>query len=127
MNDKTEFNHKDIVIQTIPMPKDTNSLGDIFGGWLVSQMDVGGAIMAFAHVKGKVVTVAIDNMTFKAPVKVGDLITCTATVEKTGNTSITIEVITWKRNLEQTTPVKVADGSFTYVAIDENGKPKTIT
>lgn len=113
----------ELVIRTLAMPKDTNANGDIFGGWLVSEMDLGGAILAKNISQSRVVTVAIDKMIFHYPVKVGDVVCCYAELLKKGNTSMTIKIQSWsipyqgqKRNL-------VTEGIFTYVAINEQGKP----
>lgn len=114
------------VICTMAMPKDTNGNGDIFGGWLVSQMDMGGAIFASRVCKGRTATVAIHSLTFKRPVKVGDVIACYARIEKRGRTSLTIIIEVWALPHTKETAYKVTEGSFVFVAIDKDGRPRPI-
>ena len=114
----------EVVVRTVPMPADANANGDIFGGWLMSQMDIGGAILAREIADTRVVTVTVDKMTFVAPVYIGDLLTCWARLKRIGRTSLSVEVEAWVhrfRNPEQL--VRVTEGVFTYVAIDDHGKP----
>jgi acyl-CoA thioesterase YciA len=113
----------ELVIQTIAMPKDTNRDGDIFGGWLVAQMDLGSAILAAKVAKARVVTVAIEGMSFLQPVRVGDTVACYAWVEKIGRTSMIIPVEVWVQRYMQTEQTRVTRGVFTYVAVDNEGKP----
>jgi len=113
----------ELVIQTIAMPKDTNRDGDIFGGWLVSQMDLGSAILAGKVAKSRVVTVAIEGMSFLNPVRVGDTVACYAWVEKIGRTSMKICVDVWVTRYRTGERVKVTNGVFTYVALGPDGKP----
>jgi acyl-CoA thioesterase YciA len=113
----------ELVIQTIAMPKDTNRDGDIFGGWLVAQMDLGSAILAARIAKARVVTVAIEAMAFLEPVRVGDTVACYAWVEKIGNTSMNIPVEVWVQRYITGEELRVTRAVFIYVAIDENGKP----
>ena len=115
-----------LVIQTVAMPADLNAYGDIFGGWVLSQMDLGGSVMAHQHAKCRVVTVAIDRMAFLRPVNVGDSVCCYAELEKKGNTSMTIKVETWVVKERDNKQYKVTEGLFTFVAIDDVGKPKPI-
>ncbi len=111
-------------LRTIAMPAHANANGDIFGGWLLSQMDLAGAVLATQKARSRIATVAIDAMTFKAPVHVGDEVSCYAKVERIGNTSITIHVESWARaRLGELQAIKVTEGKFTYVAIDEDRKP----
>src|ERR1700686_2768154 len=113
----------ELVIQTIAMPKDTNRDGDIFGGWLVAQMDLGSAILAAKVAKARVVTVAMEGMSFLQPVRVGDTVACYAWVDKIGRTSMTIPVeVRGQRNMSGER-VRVTHGVFTYVAVDRDGKP----
>ena len=108
------------------MPSHTNANGDIFGGWLLSQMDLGGAVLAKTHAMGRVVTVAVDSMAFIRPVKVGALLSCYASVKKIGRTSISIDLEAWvSNNLEPGAQI-VTSGCFTYVAVDESGMPRDI-
>lgn len=116
----------ELVIKTIAMPADTNRYGDIFGGWLVSQMDLGGAILAHECSLSRMATVAIDKMIFIKPVYVGDIVSCFASVAKRGTTSIRILVEVWTERLKDRTVHKVAEGIFVYVNIDSNRKPVPI-
>jgi acyl-CoA thioesterase YciA len=116
----------ELVIKTIAMPADTNRYGDIFGGWLVSQMDLGGAILAHQCSLGRMTTVAIDRMVFIKPVYVGDLVSCFASVVKRGSTSIRILVEVWVERLEDRSVHKVAEGIFTYVRIGTDRRPTPI-
>jgi acyl-CoA thioesterase YciA len=116
----------ELVIQTIAMPKDTNRDGDIFGGWLVSQMDLGSAILAGKIAKGRVVTVAIDGMAFLNPVRVGDTVACYAWLEKIGRTSMKIRLDVWVTRYRTGDRVKVTSGVFTYVALGPDGKPTPV-
>jgi len=116
----------ELVLQTVAMPADSNVYGDVFGGWLVSQMDLGGAILAHKRAKNRVTTVAIDRMTFMKPVYVGDLVCCYAKVQKTGRSSITIEMQVWAIRMRIHEKVQVAQGIFTYVAINDKGQSTAI-
>lgn len=113
-------------LRTIAMPANTNANGDIFGGWLVSQMDLGAQIAAQRRAKSRVVTVSIDKLVFKTPVEVGDTICCYADITKVGRTSITLNVQVWAINLNLEQRHKVTEGVFTFVAIDSNGKPHPV-
>ncbi|RYE88301.1 MAG: acyl-CoA thioesterase [Hyphomicrobiales bacterium] len=115
-----------LTIRTLAMPADTNPSGDIFGGWVMSQMDMAGAIAAVERAKGRVVTVAVEAMTFIAPVKVGDILCVYCTVERVGTTSITIAVEAWARRNRVADRVKVTDGHFVYVSIGDDGKKTAI-
>ncbi|MEO9297723.1 acyl-CoA thioesterase [Devosia alba] len=108
------------------MPADTNPAGDIFGGWVMSQMDIAGAIAAVERVTGRVVTVAVEAMTFIAPVKVGDVLCVYTTVERIGTTSITIGIEAWARRNRVDARVKVTDGRFIYVSLNEDGTKRPI-
>lgn len=118
----------EITIQTLAMPADTNANGDIFGGWLVSQMDLAAGVLAKKIAHGRVATVAIHSMTFLKPVHVGDVISCYADVVKFGNTSLTIEVEVWAESAisVESGRFRVTEGTFIFVAIDENGKPRQV-
>ena len=113
----------ELVIQTIAMPRDTNPSGDIFGGWLMSQMDLGSSILAAKTAKARVVTVAMDGMSFLRPVRVGDRVACYARVEKIGVSSMRIPVEVWVTRYKSGEQEKVTHGVFTYVAIGEDGRP----
>lgn len=116
----------EITIQALAMPRDTNPNGDIFGGWLVSQMDLAAGILAKKIAKGRVVTVAIHSMTFLKPVHIGELVTCFAEIIRIGNTSMTISVEVWAEPPTQFKKHKVTQGTFVFVAIDEAGKPRQV-
>ncbi len=113
----------ELVIRTIAMPADTNPHGDIFGGWLMSQMDLGSGILAAKTAKARVVTVAMEGMSFLLPVHVGDTVACYAWVEKIGRTSMVIPVEVWVQRYMDGQQIRVTRGVFTYVAVDRKGKP----
>jgi acyl-CoA thioesterase YciA len=113
-------------LRAIAMPADTNPHGDIFGGWLLCQMDLAGTVTATRHAGGRVVTVAITAMTFHRPVMVGDEVSCFCSVEKTGHTSITIKVESWVRRGIGNEQIKVTEGVFTYVRVGTDGRPQPI-
>lgn len=115
-----------LTIRTLAMPGDTNPAGDIFGGWVLSQMDIAGSIHAVETVLGRVATVAVEAMTFIAPVKVGDVLCIYTSVERIGNTSITIGMEAWARRNRLANRVKVTEGRFVYVALDEHGNKRKI-
>ncbi|WP_137152572.1 acyl-CoA thioesterase [Devosia sp. FKR38] len=115
-----------LTIRTLAMPADTNPAGDIFGGWVMSQMDIAGAIAAVERSRGRVVTVAVEAMTFIAPVKVGDILCIYTTVERVGTTSITISMEAWARRNRISDRVKVTDGRFVYVALTDDGSKRPI-
>jgi len=110
-------------LRSIAMPADTNPHGDIFGGWLLSQMDLAGSTIAQERSRSRVVTVGIEAMKFHRPVIVGDEVSCYTRIEKVGTTSITVVIETWSRPRQGGKAVKVTEGHFTYVAIDENRVP----
>lgn len=116
----------ELVIQTIAMPADTNANGDIFGGWLLSQMDLGGAVLAYQITKHRIATRAIHDMVFIKPVKVGDRVACYAKVVHRGRTSIGIEIEAWACRLLSRQSEQVAKGIYTYVSIDEAGNSAPI-
>ena len=116
----------DLCIRTLAMPADTNANGDIFGGWLLSQMDIGGGVAASKIAKTRTVTVSIEAMNFRKPVYVGDLVSVHANLVRVGRTSITIHLEAWVLRRKEMKPILVTDGNFTYVAIDEQGRPQVI-
>ena len=116
----------ELAIQTLAMPAHTNSGGDIFGGWLVSQMDLAAGIMAKRVTRGRAVTIAIHTMTFLKPVHVGNLVSCYVDLVKMGNTSLTVAVEVWTEELASEKKNKVTEGTFVFVAIDANGKSREI-
>jgi acyl-CoA thioesterase YciA len=113
-------------IRVAAMPHDANPYGDIFGGWLVSLMDNGAGLTASLRAKGRAVTVAIDGMQFHEPVKVGDEVSVYCEVEKVGRTSMVIDVEAWRRPRHQEQDIKVTEAKFTFVAVDENGRPRPV-
>ena len=113
-------------LRTIAMPADANPDGDIFGGWIMSQMDIASGNFAAQQAKGRVVTVAVDAMTFHKPIYIGDDVSCFCNIARKGNTSITIHVEVWVQRHHSETVLKVTEGTFTFVAIDEAGKSRVI-
>jgi acyl-CoA thioesterase YciA len=116
----------DLCIRTLAMPADTNQNGDIFGGWLLSQMDVGGGVFASKIAKSRTVTVAIEAMNFRKPVFVGDLVSVHANLVRVGKTSITVHLEAWVLRRKDMLSILVTDGNFTYVSIDDQGHPQVI-
>lgn len=118
-----------MVMRTLAMPADTNANGDIFGGWLMSQMDMGGAIQAKEIAEGRVVTVRVDGMTFLKPVAVGDVVSCYAHCIRTGNSSMTINVQVWIKKVSSE-PIGqtycATEAVFIYVAVDNEGHPRQL-
>lgn len=113
-------------LRTIAMPRDTNAGGSIFGGWTLSQMDLAGGIVAAEQAEGKVATVSIEAMKFLRPVSVGDEVSCYCKLGDVGDTSIAVKIETWARKHGGKHAEKVTEGVFTYVAIDENGRPRKL-
>lgn len=116
----------ELALQTVAMPKDANANGDIFGGWLVSQMDLAGAVTAHKLAKGRVATVAIDTMVFLSPVSVGSTISCYTEVLKIGRSSMNIRVEVWSCAAVDVEQAKVTEGTFTFVAIDANRRTRPV-
>jgi acyl-CoA thioesterase YciA len=114
-------------VRTLAMPADTNPSGDIFGGWVLAQMDLAGGIVAGQRADGRVATVALDGMSFHQPIYVGDLVSCYATVSEVGRTSITVQVETFVLRGRTGDEVKVTEGRFTFVAIDAKGRPRVVS
>jgi acyl-CoA thioesterase YciA len=118
---------KELVLKVIPMPADCNANGDIFGGWVMAQVDLAGSVVPARYVNGRMATVAVNQFIFKQPVRVGDILSFFAEVTRIGNTSITVQVEVYaERFRSQKTYVKVTEASLTYVAIDDAGKPRKI-
>ena len=113
-------------LRTIAMPADANPAGDIFGGWVLSQMDLAGGIVAHRRARGRCATVAVTGMTFHLPVFVGDEVSCYAEIVKTGRTSITVKIESWARRGMTGERVKVTEGTFTYVAIGPDRRPAPV-
>ena len=118
---------KELVLKMIPMPADCNPNGDIFGGWVMAQVDLAGAVVPARYVDGRMATVAVNQFIFKQPVRVGDILSFFAAVTRIGNTSITVQVEVYaERFRKQGHYIKVTEASLTYVAIDDNGRPRQI-
>ncbi|MGH6961163.1 MAG: acyl-CoA thioesterase [Dongiaceae bacterium] len=113
-------------LRTVAMPADANPNGDVFGGWVMAQMDLAGAVVAVRRAKGRVATVAVDAMTFHRPISIGDIVTCYASVTRVGRTSIRVEVETWVERRADGAVEKVTEGQFTYVAIGPDGRPRPV-
>lgn len=114
------------VIRTIPMPADLNANGDVFGGWVLSQMDIAGGICAERVINGRLATVAVEAMTFHKPIAVGDIVSLYAEVVRTGRTSVTVRIETIVNRRGSPQEIRVTEGNFVYVAIDENNRPRPI-
>lgn len=115
-----------LTLQTLSMPADTNPYGDIFGGWLMSQMDIAGAILAQEIAKGRVTTVAVGSMVFLRPVPVGATVSCYASAQEVGRTSIRTLIEVWIKVCKTGEVAKVTEGEFVYVAIDDNGRTRQV-
>lgn len=116
----------ELVMKSIAMPSDTNPNGDIFGGWLLSLMDLGGAVFAHKITKGRTTTISIEKMTFLKPVYIGDTVSCYASLAKRGRTSLTIKLDIVVERFQTLEVIHVTEGIFTYVKINENGRPTPI-
>ncbi len=118
---------KSLVLKVIPMPADCNANGDIFGGWVMAQVDLAGSVLPARVAQGRLATVAVNEFIFKQPVRVGDILSFFSTVTRVGNTSITVQVEVFAERFNaQGAYVKVTEASLTYVAIDDQGKPRLI-
>ena len=115
-----------LTVRTIAMPSDTNANGDIFGGWVMAHMDQAGGIAGVEQAQGRVVTVKVDSMTFIAPMKVGDVLEVYTAVENIGHTSMKIRIEAWAQRFQTTRRDKVTDALFTFVAVDDTGKPRRV-
>ncbi|WP_225780921.1 acyl-CoA thioesterase [Xenophilus sp. Marseille-Q4582] len=117
----------ELVLKVIPMPADTNSNGDIFGGWVMAQVDLAGSVLPARYTAGRMATVAVNEFIFKQPVKVGDILSFYAAVTRVGRTSITVKVEVFAERIRlQGEYVKVTEATLTYVAIDDNGRPRPL-
>lgn len=116
----------ELTLRTLAMPKDVNTAGDIFGGWVLSQMDIAGGIIAADRARGRVATVAIEAMKFIAPVKVGDILCIYGEVIRVGTTSLAVDLEAWVLRGREKAREKVTEGVFTFVALDENGRPTPV-
>lgn len=113
-------------VRTLAMPGDANPSGDIFGGWVLAQMDIAAGIVAYMRAQGRVATVAIDAMSFHQPVLVGDIVSCYADVVRIGRTSMVMHVEAWAKRVRIGEEIKVTEAKFTFVAIDDNRKPRLV-
>lgn len=116
----------ELTLRTLAMPADANPAGDIFGGWVMAQMDLASGIRAAERARGRVVTAAVKEMAFELPVKVGDTLSVFTDIERVGRTSITLSVEAWAHRARYNTLEKVTAGTFIMVALDENGAPKAV-
>jgi acyl-CoA thioesterase YciA len=116
----------ELALQTLAMPRDANTNGDVFGGWVLSQMDLAGGVPAARRAKGRVATVAVDAMRFHAPIGIGDLVSCYAEITRVGTTSITVRIETWATRKRTGEKVRVTEGTYVFVAIDEQGRPRPV-
>lgn len=131
MSSMTELNTPpspagELTLKTVAMPRDTNASGDIFGGWLVSQMDLAAMVAAQRVANGRVATVAIEGLNLMVPVNVGALVSCFADIATVGRSSIQVQVEVWITNQGSTELIKVTEGMFVFVAIDDNGRTRAI-
>jgi acyl-CoA thioesterase YciA len=126
MSDDHPHPRGDLSLRTVAMPADTNPAGDIFGGWIMSLMDLAAGIAASSEAKGRVVTAAVSNLSFIRPVKVGDVVCVYTTVNRVGRSSITLGVETWVLRRGQGDRVRVTAAEFVLVAVDENGQPRQV-
>jgi len=115
-----------LTVRTIAMPSDTNANGDIFGGWVMAHMDQAGGIAGVERARGRVVTVKVDSMTFIAPMKVGDVLEVYSTIGAIGRTSMKIHIEAWAQRFQTTRREKVTDATFTFVAVDDEGRPRRV-
>ena len=134
MTNNSAYPEGELLLRTSPMPSDTNANGDIFGGWIMSQMDIAGGMMAIETTGGRAVTIAVDAMKFIKPVKVGDVVCCYGTVTRIGNTSVTIRLEVWVKPSFREISIDrenaffmVTEASYTYVAIDHEGRKRQFT
>ena len=118
---------KELVLKVIPMPADCNANGDIFGGWVMAQVDLAGSVIPARHAQGRMATVAVNEFVFKQPVRVGDILSFFASLTRIGRTSITVQVEVYAERFQaQGQYIKVTEASLTYVAIDDEGKPRPV-
>ena len=125
-DDDTDQPRGELTVRLIAMPADTNANGDIFGGWVLSQMDQAGGIAAIERAQGRVVTIAVEAMTFIRPVKIGDVLCVYTEIDHVGRSSMKIHIEAWARRFGAHSREKVTDATFTFVAIDENGRPRPV-
>jgi len=124
--DVSDQPHGELTVRLVAMPSDTNANGDIFGGWVLSQMDQAGGIAAVERAQGRVVTVAVEAMTFIRPVRVGDVLCVYTSIDHVGRTSMKVHIEAWAQRFQTHRREKVTDATFTFVAIDESGRPRPV-
>ena len=117
---------REVVLRVVPMPSDANYTGDIFGGWIMSQVDVAGSIPALRLARGRIATVAVNSFTFKQPVLIGDLVSFYADIVRVGRTSITVDVEVYAQRRTLHEAVKVTEATLTYVAVDDERRPRPV-
>ena len=127
MADQSTLPDKHVALRVVPQPADANVYGDVFGGWIMAQVDIAGSIPASRRANGRVATVAVNSFLFKHPVFVGDLLSFYADIVKTGNTSVTVSVEVWAQRLSLAEEVvKVTEATLTYVATDRDRRPRVL-
>lgn len=126
MAEPARYDGREPMVRTVAMPADANANGDIFGGWVLSQMDIAGGVAAGRVARGRTTTVAVEAMTFHEPIRIGDLVSVYADVVRIGRTSITVRIETVATRRDGTEPVKVTEGTFVFVAIDDDGRPRPV-
>ena len=117
---------REVVLRVVPMPSDANYTGDIFGGWIMSQVDIAGSIPAMRLARGRIATVAVNSFTFKQPVLIGDLVSFYADIVRVGRTSITVDVEVYAQRRTLHEAVKVTEATLTYVAVDDQRRPRPV-
>jgi acyl-CoA thioesterase YciA len=127
MSEEHEAPRREPALRALAMPADANPNGDIFGGWVLAQMDLAGAVPAARRAKGRIATVAVDAMRFHKPVFIGDLVSCYAKIVRIGTTSMSVHVETWAERRHDGSEVKVTEGTYVYVAIDKQGNPRPVS
>jgi len=125
-DESTDQPHGELTVRLIAMPADTNANGDIFGGWVMSQMDQAGGIAAVERAQGRVVTIAVEAMTFIRPVRVGDVLCVYTNVAQVGRTSMKIHIEAWAQRFRTHNSEKVTVATFTFVAVDDEGRPRAV-
>ena len=127
MSGEHEAPCREPALRALAMPADANPNGDIFGGWVLAQMDLAGAVPAARRAKGRIATVAVDAMRFHKPVFIGDLVSCYAKIVRIGTASMSVHVETWAERRHDGSEVKVTEGTYVYVAIDKQGNPRPVS
>jgi len=126
MTETTKDDRGEAVLRVMPRLADINANGHIFGGWVLSQMDIAGGVAAQQRASGRVATVAVDAMTFHRPVFIGDILCCYTAIDRVGRTSITIRIEAWAQRRDHSPRVLVTEGTYTFAAIDENRRPRPV-